>query len=273
MIKHIAASTLVFALALAGTALAQKQITVRKGSNVDYATVLNINISQTMQGNAINMTVGAQGVSRLSAQNVATSAIDWTYQVRDLHMSVNSPMTGDMDTTMTFPTAAFATDGKGNITKKLEASDVMPDIPGLESLFNVEQFFVPGVFTNMRPGQTWETTTVDTNNNGGLEVVTTRTLRHTYQGKVDTLGTSAHRIQIEATTLTVEGGGNMQGMDVTMDGDGTVVSTSYVSAKDGMLLASNFNSEMNVRMSISGMGDEPMLIPMTTMQRATLVRK
>ncbi len=273
MIKHIAASTLVLALILGTSAFAQKQITVKKGAKIDYATSLNVDISQTMQGNAISMNVGATGVSTLSALEVAPTAIDWTYEVRDMHLAVNAPMMGNMDTTITFPSAAFGTDGKGNVTRKPAASDVMPGIPGIESLFNVEQFFVPGVFANMKPGQTWETTSVDTNNNGGLEVVTTRTLRHTYQGKVDTLGTTAHRVHIEATTLTIAGAGNMQGMDMTMDGDGTIVSTSYVSSKDGMLLASNLDSEMTIRMSITGMGTEPMLIPMTTIQRATLVRK
>lgn len=273
MTKSIAASALAFALFLGGTANGQDQITVRKGANFDYTTSLDVNISQSMQGQEMVITAVADGVSSVRAQKVDRNSINWTYQVRDMRLKFNAGMMGTRDTTLTLAPVPFVTSRKGVITTRPVLEDVLPGVPGMDILFNVEQFFLPNIFSVMTPGQTWETTRHDTSSAGGLETVTTQILRHTYQGTVDTLGVSTHRVHSEATTYVIEGAGNMQGMDMSLSGDGTVVSDSYISARDGLLIASARTAQLNARMSLSGMGSEPMLIPMTTVQKLFIVRK
>jgi len=273
MLKLGAIVIVSFLLGSTGSAFGQKSLTVRKGDTFSYALSMKMDMMQSMQGQEMTTTIAADGSSRLQASRVARRAVDWVYDIREVKTHAAVAGMGVQDTTISLPPAPFSTDLKGKITAQPQIGDILPGVGGMSALTGVEQYFSPALTRALSVGDTWESTTIDTVHNGGLEIHTTRRLQYTCEGDVDTLGKRVVRIRSEASELTMEGSGNVSGMNMSMEGDGTAITLSYYSRTDGLLVASSVDSEVNARLSIEGMGANPMLIPMNYRTRMSVVRR
>lgn len=278
--KRIASIACAVALLSGSSLLAQPsnsgapsgQIKVKKGAKIHYKVDMSIDINQSMMGQEVSMTMSSIGDAELKATNVARSLIDWTYSLQKMKMKMTGPMmpTG-MDTTINSPPSTFTTDLQGNITKQEGLQELSEAMSGGIQTISLEQYFSPVLGRSLKPGDTWEVSRVDTTPQGGIDVRINTTMKYTYHGTVDTMKTKAVRISSEITSMTLEGEGNQQGMDIIVDGDGNGTNTFYYSQKDGLLLAAVSNSEINARASVTGQA--AMVIPMTYVMKSTLVRK
>ncbi|MCX6140346.1 MAG: hypothetical protein NTX15_05875 [Candidatus Kapabacteria bacterium] len=113
-------------------------------------------------------------------------------------------------------------------------------------------------------GDSWIRNTSDTTAFGQAsdEVVTTMTLKSTYVGMRDTLGTKCWLIETVSTTFDQHGTISSRGIDMELDGSGTFRSRSYVEERTGMIVATKGDVMSDVRMSISG--QDAMVIPVDT---------
>lgn len=264
-------AVMAMSLAVATGSVAQERIRVKGGDAFDYTISMSTDMEQRFQGQEMSTSAAASGNARMEVSGIAPGGIDWGYRIIEMKTRIIAPMLGEQDTTVSMPAVSFTTDPQGRLRSTPEFGELAPAMPGMEALAGVEQFFSPLLSRQVTVGDTWETTQIDTVDAGGLQALTARAIRHTYEGVVDTLGRRAHRVRSEATKLTVEGSGNVQGMDMTMDGDGTSLALAYYSLSDGLLLASTLDSQIDTRLSLSGMG--AMIIPITSRTRMEIVRK
>ena len=69
-------------------------------------------------------------------------------------------------------------------------------------------------------------------------------------------------------TITLEGDGSMQGMKFFIEGDGDVQSTLYFAPKEGLLVAAETQTDIEMTAAITGQMN--MTIPITQSQKSSI---
>jgi hypothetical protein len=262
---------------VAGGALrAQTTIAVKSGTKYTFAVTAKSDVTQSLAGQEMTVKSVTDGTLELAAKKVTAEQIDWAFGLTKAHLKVNGSMLPKpIDSTIRGTTSPFSTDRSGRVT-------LMPELENdLQSLTSggfmkttVDQVFSPLLKRALKPGDSWEETSADTVENPaiqGLSMMMNRTIKYTYDGIVDTLKKKMARVRAELTSMSIEGSGKVQGMDMVIDGDGTSLITNYYDTENGILFATTTNAEINARISISGGMD--MIVPMAVTLNSTMVRK
>ena len=139
---------------------------------------------------------------------------------------------------------------------------------------SADQLFSPLLSRSLNVGDSWEETYRDTVDNPALKgarLIVAQTLRYTYEGTADTLATRTVRVRSEVTSMSLDGDMTYNGGSVRIDGQGTGRGSYYYSVADGMLVNSDLNSTINMRMVPRG--QMSMIIPVIYKTTTTMARK
>jgi len=264
--------------AAAGGALRAQtgSITVKGGAKFNYDVVASMHVSQSIQGQDMTIDSKTVGDVLLVAKKVAPSKIDWNYGLTKAHVRMEGAMfPKPIDSTIKGKSADFSTDLQGRITSIADLRSTMDPMMAMGFQQNtMGQLFSPLLQKTAKPGDSWEEKTADTMDNPaapGVTMIIKRTTKYTYDGVFDTLKTKAARVRSEVTSMTIEGSGTVQGMEMAIDGDGTSVNANYYQVDNGILVASNGETEMNTRIALTGPME--LVIPMTMKMNTSTVRK
>ncbi len=253
--------------------VAQDKLVVKAGKTFTYITSAQMDITQSMAGQEMSMTNSSEGTTVLKVMKLGNGTIDWTFAVPRIRTKMSNPMMGEMDTTLSVKPTPFSTTVQGEVTGGSSIADAMESIGGGTGAqkLTVGEFFSPTLSAILTPGTTWDKTTVDTTMNNGVEIHIARTIRYTFDGVVDTLKTRTVRVRAESTSMTLEGKGEVQAFNLEVNGDGRMHSISYYSIKDGMLVATSSETEIDARAVVSGA--QNMIIPSTYKIASSMHRK
>ena len=124
----------------------------------------------------------------------------------------------------------------------------------------VSQFFAQLSGSNIKEGENWNNSRIDTIKSMGSTIIDTMDFVYTLASKESKLGHECFKIPYTAN-LKMHGSGNMQGMDLFIEGTGKITGTFYFDAESGMIVYSE--TEMNSDMTMATSGQQSMVIPMT----------
>jgi hypothetical protein len=267
---------LAICIAAGGTLRAQTGIAVKGGAKFSYAVASTSNVTQSIQGQDMEIATATDGTLELAVKKVAADKIDWTYGITKAHLKMSGgAIPKPIDSTIKGSVSPFSTDINGRVTSEPRLSDELQALSsGGFQKNTVTQMFSPLLQRSIKPGESWEQTTADTIDNpamAGVTMVSKRTIKYTYDGVVDTLKSKLARVRTEVTSMSLEGSGEAQGMKFMIDGDGTMLTTSYYGTDNGILFAAASDGEINARISLTG--SMQMVIPMTVKLTSNMLRK
>ncbi len=240
-------------------------ITVKSGKKIPYVTATKTTITQSISGQEIEVLMATDTKADLVAKSVTADGINWSYVIKQAKMSMKTPMSPKAkDSVLKMKPFDFNTDLRGNLIRAAELDpSFMAVYGGGNGSSPIQQLFAPTLSRELTAGQSWDESRIDTVSTTGLngKMFISRTTKYTYDGLVDTLNTKAHRIRSEVTAMSITGSGDIQGMNVTMAGDGTSTTAAYYSSVDGLMISSLATMEMRMQMAIAGATE--MVIPIT----------
>lgn len=267
------------ALCVAASGALQAQtgsITVKGGAKFNYDVTATMHISQSVQGQDMTIDSKTDGNVILVAKKVDNTKIDWNYGLQKARIRMEGAMfPKPIDSTIKGKSADFTTDLQGRITSIADLQSTMDPMMAMGFQQNtMGQLFSPLLHKTVKAGDSWEEKTADTMDNPaapGVTMIIKRTTKYTFDGIVDTLKAKAARIRSEVTSMSIEGSGSVQGMEMTIDGDGTALNATYYQADNGILMAAVGETEMNTRIALNGPME--LVIPMTMKMNTATVRK
>lgn len=234
-------------------------IVVKSGTSIPYLIQSTVAMLQGEGAQAFSVTMTTQSNAELKAAKVQASGIDWTLTLSNARLRMVSPgmPNGAMDSSVSLKPVSFVTDPQGRLTTSLGAGSEMQSFlaSGMASNFSMDQFFSPTLTHAVNPGESWETQSSDTvapPSMRGFRIVVKRTVRYTYDGVVDTLNTKAHRVRAEAKTMTLDGKGELQGMNMRLNGGGTCSWSCYYTAAENLMLTSRTEGETRMLLTVVG---------------------
>ncbi len=116
-------------------------------------------------------------------------------------------------------------------------------------------------------GDKWNTTQVDTIDNMGGKIVSTIDYNYTLAGTTEKLGHKCLNIPYTAK-LKIEGKGNMRGVEIFIEGNGKSTGTDYLDANTGMNVYNE--STVDNEMTLATTGQQTMTIPMSQTTKSVI---
>ncbi len=261
------------ALLFAGTAFAQQAYNLSykftKGKTYLYRNINVSNITQEAMGQEMKIVNTSNDVVKLVVNDVASNGN------ADLVFSLDSAaVTTSMMGRDTSPDVSnfIGKRSKATITPLGEVKDYqeLDTVDAATRYFSLSQivngFFAKLAGKEINTGDNWNSTVIDTIKNFGGAIVDTNDFVYTLSGKVDTLGHNCLRIPF-SSNIKLGGNGNVQGMDLYINGSGKANGTIYFDAEKGMLIYSE--TDMKADMTMATTGAQSMVIPMTQSLKAT----
>lgn len=206
-----------------------------------------------------------------------------TARIRSSVSGIES-MAPKKDSTIVFSALAGATEtitiaanGKiltSTMSMSSEASTLLASLAN-NAMSGMRRFFMTYPAKEISAGQTWTTSTIDTNSTRSMNgsVITSTNLTYRFDRTLDTLGFHCVVISSASTMMTVIGTVQQSGMDMTLDGNGTIKGISYIDVTDGMPVLSSATVDMSTRLAM--VGQSSMIVPLemqsvVSVQRAGL---
>lgn len=234
-----------------------------KGKTYLYRSESATQMTQEVMGREMKFSTDVNDVVRFHVKDVASDGNT------DLIFSLDSAIvkTSMMGKDTTLNVSDF-------IGKRVEATltslGEVKDIQELDSVAasnrfvslsqEVNRFFARFSGKEVKTGDTWSNSVIDTIKNFGGVIVDTTDYVYTLAGKEEMQGHSCLKIPF-TSNLKVEGKGNMQGMDLFINGTGKATGTVYFDEKNGLLVYSEMNLDNDMTMATSGA--QSMVIPIT----------
>jgi len=134
-------------------------------------------------------------------------------------------------------------------------------------LSSAREFFPNLPEHELKMGEKISMTDVDSLNSFGGTVVSKSDMEFTLLGKEKKLGYDCLKIDVKGT-VNVEGDGSMQGMKFFMEGDGDFQRTIYFAPKEGLLVAAENQTDMEMTAAFTG--QMSMTIPITQSVKSTI---
>ena len=136
----------------------------------------------------------------------------------------------------------------------------------------LKQFFTRLSSKDVKTGGSWNYQDVDTIKNLGDGVTRNLDVTATLAGKETMLGISCLKIPFTGK-FKISGKANLQGMDFTVEGDGTISGTMYLGSKSKVMVERDLT--MSIEMTLATSGQQSMVIPITQeiATKQTLINK
>ncbi|MDR3625782.1 MAG: DUF6263 family protein [Ignavibacteriaceae bacterium] len=124
----------------------------------------------------------------------------------------------------------------------------------------LKQFFQKLAGKDIKTGDSWSSSDIDTIKNLGDGVTRNLDMTYTLSGKESKNGYSCFKIPCTGK-FKISGKASLQGMDFTVEGDGTITGTLFLDEKSCVMIESE--STMSVQMTLATSGQQSMVIPIT----------
>ena len=240
-----------------------------KGKTYLYKSETTSNMTQEVMGREMKFDNVANDVVRFMVNDVASNGdADLTFSLDSV--VVKTSMMG-RDTTLD-ASALLGKRVKATITplgevKNFEEVDSVAAPNRFVSLSQeVNRFFARLAGKKVNTGDSWNGTIIDTIKNFGGAIIDTTDYVYTIAGKENKLGHSCVKIPF-TSNLRLSGNGNIQGMELYINGTGKASGTIYFDAENGLLVYEESNMDNNMTMATSGA--QSMVIPITQSVIAT----
>ncbi len=239
------------------------------GKTYLYRNATNSNMTQEVMGREMKIKYDANDVLRFVVNKISSNGdarLIFSLDSADVKTSMMGRDT-TLDVSFLLGKKVKATISPLGETKDLIEIDSVSSSNNFVSLSQeVNRFFARLAGKEVKTGDTWNNSIIDTIKNFGGAVVDTTDYVYTLEGKIDTLGHSCVKIPF-TSNLKMEGKGNMQGMELFINGTGKASGTIYFDAEKGLLIYSEANMDNNITMATSGA--QSMIIPITQSLKAT----
>jgi hypothetical protein len=269
---------------LSPSAIAQTyklRYTPKKGAAYNYKSAMDMQQSMNAMGQEISFNMLMNMGTELKVLNTTKKINELSMTFNDTEFTLNGVgAIGGQDTTMKVEalngmTFKYTADHLGKI-KSLDKSGLEKSQDqalkqmsnNITQLTNTLSFEYPE--KALKKGDTWIVIKKDTNINDGGSIITTTNTTYEFDGVTDTLGVKCARIQTKSATMTMEGKIKQMGMDMAMEAEGNTKGTSYVELANGIPVATNTATQLDMRMAITG--QENAIIPMQMDMKLAITR-
>jgi hypothetical protein len=129
----------------------------------------------------------------------------------------------------------------------------MANMSGMQPNNLLRQLFMELSEEEVAIGGTWKVARADTTamREAGGQTINKHNFEFTVAATEQKAGYDCWKIAFTGTTVT-EGKGVVQGMDMTMDGTTKINGTAYFAPKEGLLISSESNSDIDMTQSFTG---------------------
>lgn len=239
-------------------------IKVSKGQEFNYLMDMTMDMTQSMGGQEMKFgTTAITTVKNLIANvkedgKIEVIASKWDAKVTTKIMK---------DTTMTFngkvgSSTKITFDKLGNVLSKAKIDTVQLDskLAGIDNdMTNIVFCELPG--NPVKVGDKWNKESTDSVPAGPMGKMELKTSSEYTLGAKETIeGKSYYKVTV-ASNLKISGKGNMQGMDLVIDGTGVKNDELYFDPATGVIFSDKATMEMDMNIAVSG--QQSMTIPMT----------
>jgi hypothetical protein len=255
MLHRSAVRALALATLVASPAAAQTVIAPYAPVSAKYRATNVVSTEQSAMGQTMTFAITTKQLVSLALSGSAPT-LDLSIKLDSLTSESDNPMVPVPDassllgTTFTGKVGVDGTKGAGKLTNAAGEETNNPIAAALNS-------FLPKIKVGAKAGDSW-TDSSETNQlqNGGIVKATTVT-QYTHAGDTTFAGVSAIKVTVSGNTK-IEGTGNMQGSDFTVEGTGKTAG-AYFLGRDGTLLGGDTTNDADITISVEAVG---MVIPM-----------
>lgn len=273
LLKQLLIITLV---AFCGLVYSQENVMLKynfvKGKTYILTTQLNSDVTRTMGPQEIKIETGINSNSEMQIEDVdnngnATSLV--TLKNASIHTKV--PVM-NKDTTMNFndlneqQRVVFSSTGK-----QISAVTITPE-KVLKMMNSASQFTriqnLPGKSVNI--GEKWNDKLVDSTKSSPqnpVDMVISTDMEYSLIGKEIKDGIELVKISFSGA-ITITGKGNMQGMELFVEGTGKSEGFSYFNPKTSLVVNTESSTEMDMSIAVSG--QQNMTMPMSQSMKASI---
>lgn len=240
------------------------------GKTYQYKSVSEGTIIQEMMGQEMKMDNSSAMTVSLTTDNVAqdgamtlvTKLVEGLTKVKNPMMDTTIAMTDMIGKRMKVRVKTDGTVLGREIVDSVESEGRMRGMGQREA---VRFHILPA--KPVKNGDTWSSTFVDTMDNMGGKIVNSVNSSYTVVGSETKNGAKCLKVDY-AGTITIEGSGTMQGMDIYIEGGGKVNGTMYFDPTKGMVVQDESTTETESTIAVTG--QQNMTIPMS--QKAKTVQ-
>jgi hypothetical protein len=270
MIKSILKTTLVLSIIffLSFNIYAQDtynlQYKFNKGSAYIYNSNIAMHMTQEVMGKEMKISNDIHGVNRFSVDNIFDNGdIQFTTSMDSANLE--SDMMGKK--TNTNLTNLIGKRVQSIVSKfgEVKSCEMIDSVEETNSRMmnlqeEVKRFFTKFAGKDIKIGESWNSTIIDSAKSYGGSIISNVDMTCTLSRKENKLGHDCIVVPVTGK-LKITGSGSMQGMDFTMEGDGTSSGTIYFDWKTGLMISSE--GTIDIDMTLATTGQQSMVIPIT----------
>lgn len=240
------------------------------GKTYQYKSTSEGTIIQEMMGqemkieNASSMTVSltTDDVASDGAMTLVTKLVEGSTKVKNPMMDTTIAMTDMIGKRMKI---RLKTDGTILAREVVDTVESEGRVRGAGQREAVRFHILPA--KPVKNGDTWSSTFVDTMDNMGGKIVNSVSSSYTIIGSETKNGAKCLKVDYTGT-IAIEGSGNMQGMDIYIEGGGKVNGSMYFDPSLGLVVHDESMTETESTIAVTG--QQNMTIPMS--QKAKTVQ-
>jgi hypothetical protein len=243
---------------------------LKKGQNYAYENKMNMDITQEMMGQEINMTTDITTSSKFSVDKVSAKEITFLQTYGETKTHIKSPM---FDSTIVSKdleskTITLIIKPNGEKIQTIMSDSLKAELSGLSGNNRLLKF--PDNSINF--GEKWKESINDTIDQMGGKINTTSNVEYTLVKKEKKNNHECYQITFTGD-MTLSGKFTQMGMEMYLEGKGKISGTIYIDIKTGMIINEEDQTEINSNISVTG--QENMIIPMSQKMNTskTLIEK
>jgi hypothetical protein len=242
---------------------------LEKGKNYIYTSDFNSKLTQEVMGNEMKFDNNVHSILKFSVKDVAGSGD------ADIITSIDSAIVKNnmqgKDTTIIMKDfigkkSEFIVSALGEMKSFTQIDTISTNNMMMSISQQLKRYFVKFAGKEIKIGETWTNTDIDTISAIGGAIIDTSNYVCTLAAKEIKLGRDCYKVPITAD-IKIKGKGNMQGMALLIEGTGKADGTMYIDQKSGVLVYAESNMDSDMTMAVSG--QQNMVIPVTQSMKTT----
>ncbi len=245
---------------------------MKKGATLNYTMESKNESLQEVMGSEVETTTQSKAKIKITSEGENKEG-NLTY-VMVYESMVIELLSSIMDSTFKDPAGLIGKRVRKTITpngdqiESVELDSIKLGMLAQSGGFSSGREFFPNLPENeLKMGEKVSMTDVDSVNSFGGTIVNKSDMEFTLLGKEKKLGYDCLKIDVKGT-VNVEGDGFMQGMKIFIEGDGDFQRTLYFAPKEGVLVFSE--DQTDIEMTIAITGQVSMTIPITTSVKSNI---
>jgi len=245
---------------------------MKKGATLNYTMESKNESLQEVMGSEVETTIQSKAKIKITSEGENKEG-NLTY-VMVYESMVIEWFSSVMDSTIKDPAGLIGKRVRKTITpngdqiESVELDSIKLGMLAQSGGFSGKREFFPNLPENeLKMGEKVSMTDVDSVDSFGGTIVNKSDMEFTLLGKEKKLGYDCLKIDVKGT-VNVEGDGFMQGMKIFIEGDGDFQRTLYFAPKEGVLVFSEDQTDIEMTFAITG--QVSMTIPITTSVKSNI---